>query len=214
MNKNGHLACSSAAGALVGVLAGAPPLVVLACAGVGGAAGWAPDIDAHNSTATTALGIVGKPVHKAVAGTSNAVYTATKTREDTAAAGGKHRGLTHTLVCALAAGAAVLAVLLHVGLVRETALAVAAAVSGGWGMHLGCDALTKNGVPAFWPLSIAGERWYGVSVPSLLAIKGGGPAEKVLSLVAWLATATLLVLSTADWAGLVDLPEVAPELPV
>lgn len=212
MNKSGHVAVSSMFGALAGVAVGAPPAVVLACVPLGGISGLGPDIDGHNSTATKSLGPVTYCLHRLVAGFSGWTYERTKTSDDTADAGGRHRGFTHTLVCTVLVGiAAFLAAwfgLPHLGVPSEHAGALALAVGFGWAGHLVGDALTENGVAAFWPIPIAGERWYGVSLPSLLSITGGGPVEKALAGLSWIAATALLIASGADYAGYLDLPTI------
>lgn len=216
MNKSGHIAVSSMFGALAGVAVGAPPAVVLACVPLGGVSGLGPDIDGHNSTVTKSLGPITKFLHKLVAGFSGWIYERTKTSDDTAEAGGRHRGFTHTLVCTgLVGAAAFLAAwfgLPHLGVPTEHAAALALAVSFGWAGHLVGDALTANGVAAFWPIPIAGERWYGVSLPSVLSITGDGPAEKVFAFLSWTAVSALLIASGVDYAGYLELPTLSTAL--
>ena len=216
MNKSGHVAVSSMFGALAGVAVGAPPAVVLACVPLGGISGLGPDIDGHNSTATKSLGPVTYCLHKVVAGFSGWTYELTKTPDDTAGAGGRHRGFTHTLVCTLLVGLVAFVAawhgLPHLGIPNEHAGAFALAAGSGWAGHLLGDALTKEGVAALWPIKFSGQRWYGFSLPDLLAITGGGSVEKVLAALSWIAVTALLIASGADYAGYLDLPTLGTAL--
>src|SRR5699024_7936120 len=123
---------------------------------------------------------------------------------------------THTLVCTVLVGLVAAVAgwfgLPHLGVASEHAPVLALALASGRCGHLLGDALTENGVAMFWPLPSRGERWYGVSLPSFLAITGGGTAEKVVAALSWSAVAALVLASGADYAGMLDLPEIGPEL--
>lgn len=69
------------------------------------------------------------------------------------------------------------------------------AVSFGWLMHLLGDAITRMGVPLFWPLKIRGKRWYNTGIPGILRIKAGGTFEKVVLLPILSSAAILLILT-------------------
>lgn len=60
--------------------------------------------------------------------------------------------------------------------------------------HLAGDAITKAGIPAFWPLKIRGKRWYDVALPSFMRISAGGTLEYALIVpLLTIATVGLLV---------------------
>jgi inner membrane protein len=78
-----------------------------------------------------------------------------------------HRGLTHTLLANALIG--VLSYLLIPGLAQW-------AVMGGYTSHLAADALTRRGIPFFWPLS---SRSIHV-LPRPFRITSGGMIENIL----------------------------------
>lgn len=195
MNRGGHASTGAASGALVGVTVSSGPLAALICTGIGGIAALWPDIDHRNSTITTTLGPVGTPLSWIARKASLGVYTITATSKDTPEAGGSHRGLTHTAVAGIAAGAAVWALLAVLGVGDAAVYGLATAV--GIVTHIAGDALTATGVPLLWPIKIRGERWYACRMP-LITITGGGRAETLLTGMAWAATVALLTLSVAD----------------
>ncbi len=137
-----------------------------------------PDIDHPNSTATRSLGQL---PHRLVKRLAIKVYAATRTSQDDPVTDG-HRGLTHTLVCAVVVG--VLA-----GIVAHTligwwwggaATVVGCAVTIGWAVGAAGDALTRRGVPLLWPLRIRGRRWWDVCPPRRLRIRTNGVVERFL----------------------------------
>lgn len=77
----------------------------------------------------------------------------------------------------------------------------------GWGVlaHSLGDGLTRSGVPLWWPIRIAGCRWYRAGLPEVLRFRTNGPAER------WLVVPGmwLLGLAAAGWllwdSGLADL---------
>lgn len=76
------------------------------------------------------------------------------------------------------------------------------AVGGGWFVHLLGDAITKQGVPLFWPLRIRGKGWYDVALPSIFRIKAGGSVESVILLPLFTATTiALAIYDTAVFSG-------------
>lgn len=192
MNKKGHLSTGAASGAIVGAAVASGPVGALACTGIGAVSALAPDIDHHRSTITRALGPLGSVLSWGTRKVSLGVYTLTATSKDTPQAGGEHRGLTHTGVAALAAGGGLWGLLASLGVHQALPFALALAV--GIVVHILGDALTVSGVPLFWPLPIAGERWYGCALPKPFAITGGGLAETLITGLAWTVTAVALLV--------------------
>jgi len=155
MNRDGHVATGVATGALVGVTAGSGPAAALICTGIGGVAALMPDIDHHGSTITRKLGPLGTLLSWVARKVSLAVYTLTKSHTDTPAAGGEHRGLTHTAVAAVINGVLLWLLLDRVAGV-DSAFAYGLALAAGIVTHIVGDGITAQGVPLFWPLSISG----------------------------------------------------------
>ena len=78
------------------------------------------------------------------------------------------------------------------------------AVGGGWLVHLLGDAITKQGVPLFWPLRIRGKGWYDVALPSIFRITAGGSIETVLLLPLFsVLTVALIVYDALLISGVV-----------
>jgi membrane-bound metal-dependent hydrolase YbcI (DUF457 family) len=103
-------ALQSATGGLAAAVAaqhlGMPMTIPLAlvCAGLGAGAGVAPDIDHGSATITRSLGPITGAASRVVQKISAGIYAATKTDNDRSNKNG-HRGITHTVPGALAAGA-------------------------------------------------------------------------------------------------------------
>jgi len=78
------------------------------------------------------------------------------------------------------------------------------AVGFGWFVHLLGDAITKAGVPLFWPIRIHRKAWYDVSLPSIFRITAGGAVETYLLLPIFTAvTFVLAVYDVAKFSGAV-----------
>jgi hypothetical protein len=71
------------------------------------------------------------------------------------------------------------------------------AVGGGWMVHLLGDAITKMGVPMWWPLKIHGRRWWDIALPTFMRIKAGGTFELVILFP--LFTIASIALFIYDW---------------
>lgn len=76
-------------------------------------------------------------------------------------------------------------------------------VPAGWGVlaHALGDAVTVRGVPLFWPLKIAGCRWYPAGPPRWLRFRAGGPRERVVwwLMVAGGVAAGVVLVRDAPW---------------
>jgi membrane-bound metal-dependent hydrolase YbcI (DUF457 family) len=66
------------------------------------------------------------------------------------------------------------------------------AVGFGWFVHLLGDAITKAGVPMFWPIRIRRKAWYDVALPSVFRITAGSPIETLALLPLFTAVTILL----------------------
>jgi hypothetical protein len=77
------------------------------------------------------------------------------------------------------------------------------AVGGGAVMHLLGDAITKMGVPIFWPIPINGKRWWDVTLPSLLRIRAGGAFEMAILLPGLSLVTGLLLFGLLPGGGAV-----------
>lgn len=71
---------------------------------------------------------------------------------------------------------------------------VALAAGGGYFSHVVADACTKGGVPAFWPVTIRGKRWWNIRLLGSM-VASGSEAEKGPALgVSVMANALLVLL--------------------
>lgn len=75
-------------------------------------------------------------------------------------------------------------------------------VGAGMIMHDLGDAITKMGVPLFWPLKIKGKRWYDITLPSFMRIKAGGTFEYVVLVPA--LTIVLIVATLWHSGGIIE----------
>lgn len=168
-----HGLAGAAAGLTVGLAA--PSVVIgLGCGVVGYLAAYVPDLDHPRARAVRVLGPAGWLVCRMLRGLSTALGLPA------------HRGLSHTVVCALGVGALCGATAtLWLGVVAAVAVGVAA-VAGVVAALLG-DWLTVQSLPLlWWPLSRAG--W---CPPRGMRIRTGGVAEK------WVVVPTLVALVAA-----------------
>lgn len=146
------------------------------------AALW-PDLDHPSSKVARSLGLPTRLLAKLVGRLCAALHKATKTPKDRADLDG-HRTLTHTIVWALASGLVVTAALLALGIHWPAVVDWAwlgAPVAAGCIAHLIGDCLTNTGCPVFWPVVIAGKRWYPFG-PRLMGTNGPGERHLMMPL--------------------------------
>jgi membrane-bound metal-dependent hydrolase YbcI (DUF457 family) len=96
-----------------------------------------------------------------------------------------HRGAIGLIAIGAAMTAAGSALLLNPWL-------MALAAAGGYLSHIVADACTKGGVPAFWPISIQGKRWWNIRLLGR-AVTSGSSQEKGPAIGVSLAANALLV---------------------
>jgi membrane-bound metal-dependent hydrolase YbcI (DUF457 family) len=142
------------------------PAGLAVCAGAAILGGLAPDIDAEDSTVKREMGMAG-----------------TVTSLGLRAFGVKHRGLTHYGLTTL------LVIVVSYLIGRSLGYPDAGLAFGlGYFSHtVIADAMTRHGVPLWWPLS---KRKFHL-LPRLLRIKTGDPVEALVFLL--VATALLLI---------------------
>lgn len=154
-----HCASGVAAGLAVG-LAAPSPVLGLACGVVGAATSYAPDLDHPSARGTRALGPVGWVACIGLRGVSNLLT------------GTKHRGITHSLLFAVAVATAV-GVVAAQWLPAGTAFLFGVAGFAGVLAALAGDAITRAGLDhVLWPLD------WRLEIPKGLRLLTGGLMER------------------------------------
>lgn len=172
----------------VAALTGSPPVgapELLVGAGVCAGAALLPDIDSPQSTVARSFGPVTEVLSHTINAVSAGVRNATGTRKDGHVTDG-HRTLTHTLLCAAAAGAGVSALVAAFG--RPSTVAVlfftlglaVRGLMGSWAKKegwLGVTGVSAVGAYAAYETLSDGRLWWlGAAVTAGMVLHGLGDA--------------------------------------
>lgn len=91
---------------------------------------------------------------------------------------GKHTGRIGAILAGAAAGVAVWHLAPEMGWWW-----LGAPITLGVLCHLAGDAVTHHGIPALWPIRIAGCRWRRVGTPKWMRFRTGGPVETLIGVL-------------------------------
>lgn len=157
-------------------------------------AALAPDIDHPKSRISTSLGPITGLLSFLVIRFAKFVYYLTQGPADPQHTDG-HRAITHTPIAAPVVAAGV-----WLAVPGPWAAFVSSAVLVGWLTHIFGDSCSNSGVPAFWPLRIAGASWRHHGIPHWMRFKTGGHGahdgwqENGESIVTFFATVACVVV--------------------